>query len=82
MILPSVLRRSVTLQIPPQTDPLPGFADPDGDGPDIPAFSADQMKEYARAAIQKERGRCAKIAHAELPSVTAERVAAAIRRGE
>lgn len=27
------------------------FADPEGDGPDIPAYSPDQMHDYARAAV-------------------------------
>ncbi len=48
--------------------------------PCLPKYSEDRgrwnawAQEYARAAIQKERQRCAKIAHAELPSVTAERL--------
>lgn len=55
-----------TYELPPLPVSRYGFADPDGDGPDIPAFSADQMREYARAAIQRERERAAGIVQAEI----------------
>lgn len=40
-----------TTDLPPLPVSRYAFADPEGEGPDIPAFSADQMLSYARAAL-------------------------------
>lgn len=45
------------------------FADPEGDAPDLPVWTADSMRAYATAAALAERERCIRIIEAHQVSV-------------
>lgn len=45
----------MSVELPPLPASQYAFADPEGFGPDIPAFSADQMRAYAAEALKARK---------------------------